>query len=448
MTYRHAAALLAASLALTLGAAAPARAQETAAVSSFDRVYAGDAATVPGLLGRSIQPTADGGYVVTGVRTTTTYDIVVLRLDARGAVRWQRAYTVAGIPSDGQRVVEVPGGFALVAVLGTPGEKSTLMAMGLDSAGTPLWQTRLNVQGFIGALPSTLEATADGGLFISATDYDSQLLGGGALWAVKLDAQGGVLWQKELGVLPGSAHATPDGGAIAAGYTLCLPDCLPVLVKLDAAGQVQWQRRYLSGGSAFAASARPLPDGSYLVAGAQAAAPGISNAWLMRVDATGMPLSQAAWASAACGSSGAYDAVPTAGGGTLAMVNTGCGTGVMRLDAGGAIAWQRSPDYAGSNLVLLGTDFQPTADGGYVATGSVGSLRLPPRLLALKADGQGAVSNCDHVAPGTLDLAPAPARSVTPDAVSVDAGSARLQPAGAVVNAAPAGLRAGNGCRL
>jgi hypothetical protein len=422
-------------------------AQDIQPAAAFSALYSVPAAS---FLGRSVVQTTDGGYIAVGVQTTTAYDVEVLKLSASGSVVWQNTYRVDGQFSDGYQARQTTNGSVVVAVVGPQAGPNVLLVLNLDSTGNLLWQATYPTGGTIGALPLSIEQTADGGYLLGATNYDNPGDIVAPLWGLKLDALGNIVWQKVFGFIAGSIHATADGGSILAGTSLCTPTCEPWIVKLDDAGNVAWQNKYFLGAAlGFAGSARQTSDGGYLVAGSYNPAANRSAAFLMKLDANGGVVWRRGYASATCSAGiGAYDAEPSAGGFYL-MLNSPCtGAMIARLDAKGVIRWQDSPNYALGSPVLLIDEFSPTRDGGYIATGSVGSLRLAPRFMALKADAQGGVKNCSRISMPTrsLTLVVPPAVTISPAAIET-ADTAVLR-GNVGVSAVASHLTQSDGCRL
>lgn len=416
-------------------------------VTSFEQVYSG----APGSpMGRASALTSDGGYAIVGPYSTTSIDLFVVKLDAHGAIQWQKVYQAAGTFSDGYRIVQRPGGGYFVA--GTTGEyagKQTLAVLSLDASGTLLWAASYPTDGEIGILPYTLDLLPDGGLLVGASNWDAPGTQLGLLWGLRLDAGGNVVWQKAYDTTPGTLHPTPDGGAIAAGYDCFASGCYGVTLKLDAGGTPQWQRRYATAGTnAFAQTARPLAGGGYLLGGSYGDA-GFNVALMMTLDDNGLPTGSQAWtAGPMCGGgTGLYEARPVSGG-TLALFALSCTSpAIAKLDAGGAIAWQLSTNLQRPFNVLT-LDVQPTLDGGVFATGSNANLVVTPRLLGLKLDRQGKVPLCPTLQLQSAGLQPGvpPAFSVDTAAVAVqDTHSARTPLAMTVVDAP---LASADGCRL
>src|SRR5262249_9932328 len=145
---------------------------------------------------------SDSGYIV--VAHTCEFgaggnDIWILKLDADGSIQWQKTY--GGAASEGS---------------------------------------------------STIQRTSDGG-YIVAGSTSSFGAGGDDAWLLKLDATGTVTWQKTYGG-PGDEsfsyiEQTNDGGYIASGYTTSfgLTGLDLWVLKLDASGNIIWQRSYDSG---------------------------------------------------------------------------------------------------------------------------------------------------------------------------------------------------------
>jgi hypothetical protein len=431
---------------MACGATAPAASMaQEAAPRSFDHLYSG--VGPQNFLGRSIQQTSDGGYVIAGVNVTTALNVQLIKLDASGAVTWQNVYKVSGQSSDGFLVQQTSTGYIVVAVLDAS-NPYVMVVINLDPNGGLLWQYSYPTGGSIGALPSTIEQTADGGYLLGATNYDIYDDVSPPLWALKLDAAGNIVWQNALHMLAGSIHSTSDGGFIAAGNSLCEPTCMPWIVKLDSSGAVTWQHQYELGSSAFAGSARQTSDGGYLVGGGYLVSTGDNNAWLMKLGAQGNVQWQHGYSLASCAEGfGAYDAQPTANGGYFMMMGSECSDGMIaKLDADGAVGWVDMPTFATGGLALLVDWFAPTSDGGYVSTGSVGSQALPPRLMALKADAQGGVRACSKISmtgPQLIEVTP-PAVEIAALLIEVEATA--TVPGIIAITAEPTQLTQSNGC--
>jgi len=130
----------------------------------------------------------------------------------------------------------------------------------------------------------SIQQTADGGCVVAGYAYSndgnvSGNQGGYDLWVVKLDASGNFVWQKCLGgtnwEYAQSLQQTADGGYVVAGWTYSNNGNVSDnhgesdywIVKLDASGNLVWQK--CLGGSSWdeAWSVQQTADGGYAVAG-------------------------------------------------------------------------------------------------------------------------------------------------------------------------------------
>jgi hypothetical protein len=176
---------------------------------------------------------------------------------------------------------------------------------------------------------------------------------GGKAALLKLDASGNIVWQKTYGGLGDRAsavQATADGGYVVAGSTTSFGagNSDAWVLKLDASGNILWQKTY--GGELYdtAYAVQATADGGYVVAGQ----------WDF---------------SGSCNSCGGKAAL-------------------LKLDAGGNVVWQKASGL--DHLISV----QPTADGGYVATGEQRNLYVfAPEGAVLKLDANGAIAGCDAV---------------------------------------------------
>ena len=127
----------------------------------------------------------------------------------------------------------------------------------LDSSGNITWQKSFG--GTLSDRAYCIQQTTDGGYIVAGLSYsnDGDVTGnhGDAdYWVVKLDATGNITWQKSLGGTNQdygySIQQTTGGGYIVAGYSNSNDgdvtgnnggvDCW--IVKLDTVGNITWQK--------------------------------------------------------------------------------------------------------------------------------------------------------------------------------------------------------------
>ncbi|MHA2635190.1 MAG: InlB B-repeat-containing protein [bacterium JZ-2024 1] len=138
-----------------------------------------------------------------------------------------------------------------------------------------------------------IQQTSDGGYIVAGDTYS---FGAGSrdIWVLKLDANGNVLWQKTYGGAnwdgADSIQQTSDGGYIVAGSTYSFGAGYRDIwvLKLDANGNVLWQKTYGGGNWDRAYSIQQTSDGGYIVAGdTYSFGAGSSDIWVLKLDANG-----------------------------------------------------------------------------------------------------------------------------------------------------------------
>ena len=131
----------------------------------------------------------------------------------------------------------------------------------------------------------SIQQTADGGYIVAGDSYsnDGDVTGnhgGNDYWIVKLDASANITWQRALGGSNSdgalSIQQTTDGGYIVAGYSESNDGDVtgnhggPTdywVVKLDASGNITWQKSLGGSNNEGAFSIQQTSDGGYIVAG-------------------------------------------------------------------------------------------------------------------------------------------------------------------------------------
>jgi hypothetical protein len=337
-----------------------------------------------------VQATSDGGSVALS-ETETSAGLGVdwlVKLSAAGVPQWQEQVGCAspqGAPGDYADGVSVQqtadGGYVVAGQTIDCGSgsscpplsgRSCALVEKLDSAGRFTW-ARVYPAGFAGSALDQIRQTADGG-YIAAGSFTDSSQDTGAL-LLKLDSAGNVQWQKDLGPAGSTTQAyfntvqqTSGGGYVAAGayYTPASgPAPTQVLVaRFGADGSLAWQHGFatLGGGGAptsvaDASSIIQTPDGGYAVAGR----------WFDQ---------------AVNGGNGAQGAL------------------LVKLDASGTLQWQQA--YSGgcyvnsygtcTNIGAVSYSLHQASDGGYVLAGDgdlelAGSGYLVPWLAKTDASG-------------------------------------------------------------
>jgi hypothetical protein len=281
----------------------------------WNKVYGGDGADRL----MALEQTADGGYLLGGYSNSGesgnksdpsrgNNDYWVVKIKANGKVQWDQ--TVGGNGSDFlEDVIQTSdGGYLLggTSYSGSSGDKtepsrgqSDFWIVKLSASGQPQWDKTLGGSSYDGL--SAILQTSDGGY----------LLGGGStspisgdktspqkvfcdeecyfnFWAVKVSATGTLEWDKTYGATGGETGQsildmvpTQDGGYLLVGnsdsdanYDKSEPNKSTYsdyfdfwAVKINATGDIQWDRTLGGDGSESAVAVVATPDGGFLLGG-------------------------------------------------------------------------------------------------------------------------------------------------------------------------------------
>ncbi len=256
----------------------------------------------------TIRPTRDGGYILSGSignpEQDYRSDILILKLDRRGKIVWQKRYGTAGSDSVGNVEPTKDGGYIVCGTViehvteqsGEEYDVGALLLMKLDRRGKIQWQktyTHIRDDGEIEDAEGRLvRPTRDGG-YIVAGGFGWN----GRAWILKFGSGGALLWQKEYNNLYDNAWALEirelaNGGFLFAG-TIAVEGVSGDdywLVRLDKNGGVRWQKRYDLPGAmnSMAIALRQSRDGGYLLLGVNDNGGGkVYHSWLFNVDRTG-----------------------------------------------------------------------------------------------------------------------------------------------------------------
>jgi hypothetical protein len=306
-------------------------------VIQWEKSYGGTGPDDP----RSIQQTADGGYIIAGSSNSTDgdvtgnhgwYDEWVVKLDEVGNIQWEKCYGSSNGEDDAACLRQTKDGGYIVAgasngnggdVTGNHngnGLYNDVWLLKLDNMGSIEWEKCYG--GKYNDAANSIEQTKDGGYIVvgysSSNDGDVSGHHGDTTtddyWIIKLDRLGAIQWEKSLG---GSGEdqawavqQTRDNGYVVAGYSKSNNDDVVGhhgdtlsndywIVKLDSLGKLEWNKSLGGSGDDEAYSIHETSDG-YVVAGWSASEDGdvkdhfndnpdsvSTDYWLVKLDSVG-----------------------------------------------------------------------------------------------------------------------------------------------------------------
>lgn len=387
--------------------------QNTIGGSSFDYLY-------------SVVQASDGGYLLGGYSKSDVSgdksdpkvgltDYWVVKLDAIGEIEWQK--TIGGNNIDElKRVIQTAdGGYLLggYSESGATGDK-TEAALGsidywvvkIDAVGEIEWQNTIGGSS-IDELRALIQTT-DGGYLIGgysdsgvSGDKTETVSGISDFWVLKLDAVGEIEWQNTIGGNGidrlNDLLQTSDGGYLLGGFSesgISGDKTEPSqgmsdywVVKLDASGDITWQKTIGGSSTDELVSLIQTNDGGYLLGGysnsglsGDKSEPGLGSYdyWVVKLDTAGM----ITWQKTIGGSSDdrLYSLIQTTDGGYLTgglsfsaisgnKTEPGFGSAdywIVGLDSAGTITWQKALGGTGTDYLY---SLIRTLDDGYLAGG-------------------------------------------------------------------------------
>ncbi|PKA82564.1 putative secreted protein (Por secretion system target) [Ulvibacter sp. MAR_2010_11] len=288
----------------------------------------------------SLEQTADGGYIVgsgsdsniSGDKTENSrggLDYWLLKLNASGAIVWQKTYGGAQPEFDTYIVETADGGYFVGGYSDSDvsGEKTDptngqrdYWALKLDSTGAIVWQN--GIGGNLVDRPQAAFQTIDGGYIIggfsnsaASGDKSENSQGGNDYWVVKLDATGAIEWENTIGGNDSDVFRDmiqiADGSYLLGGYSKSNAsgdktensqgDYDYWILKLDTGGNIVWQNTIGGSGIDYPRDIKQLSDGTIMIAGwsnsnvsgdKTEASNGGYDYWLVKLNSGGTLISQ------------------------------------------------------------------------------------------------------------------------------------------------------------
>lgn len=348
-------------------------------------------------VGMSVQQTSDGGYVILG--STDSFgagsnDFLLIRLNASGMIQWQKTYGGAGDDQAYSLEQTSDGGYIVAGQTNSFGTGNyDFWILKLDSSGNVQWAKTYGGSGNESA--ADIKQTSDLGYIVDG--YEDSFFAPDA-WIIKLDASGNIQWQKAFGDsnndLVSQVQQTADGGYIAAAYFWFGGTNGNLwIIKLDAGGNIQWDKVYYGAAFDYPLKIYQRTDNSYIIlAFTYSFGAGAEDIWVLNLDSSGNILWQKTYGGS--GSDYALDLQLTIDGGFIMAGYTnsfGAGSNdiwVIKADSGGNIQWQKTYGSTGDDIAY---DVIQTSNGGYAVLGSTksfGAASFDIWLLILDTNGE------------------------------------------------------------
>ena len=336
----------------------------------------------------SIQQTTDGGYIVAGWTTyyATREDVYILKLDAKGKLEWQK--TFGGEGSDEAKSIQqtTDGGYIVAGY-----SSGDVYILKLDAKGKLEWQKTFGGEDSDEA--KSIQQTTDGGYIVAGYK-------GRDVYILKLNSKGQLEWQKTFGGKnddgANSIQQSKDGGYIVTGWTSSFGSGQKdvYILKLNAKGELEWQKTFGGKNDDEANSIQQTADGGYIVAGwTESFGFGGKDVYILKLDAKG----QVEWQKTF---DGWYDDVAKSiqqtkdGGYIVAGWTSSFGSGghdvyILKLNSKGEVEWQKTFGEEGDDEA---NSIQQTKDGGYIVAGWTESFGFGGKdVYILKLDAKGEV---------------------------------------------------------
>jgi uncharacterized Fe-S cluster protein YjdI len=343
----------------------------------------------------SIQQASDGGFIIAGETSSFGFntDVWILKLDVNGGIAWQKTYGGVGVDIAHSMQQTSDGGFIVAGETSSFGADTDLWILKLDAQGNIAWQ---KIYGGSGVdIAHSVQQTSDGGFIVAG---ETSSFGADTdVWILKMDANGDIAWEKRYGGsgedIAHSIRQTSDGGYIVAGESNSFGggDKDVWVLRIASTGAIQWQKTYGTNTSEdFAYSVQQTSDASFIVAGEMIS--GRPDIWVLKLDANGIIEWQKTYGGA--NDDAAKSIQQTSDGGyilagiTSSFAHFFGDMWLLRLDASGTIQWEKT---YGGNVSNSANSIRQIHDGGYIVAGTTTSFGGNANYWVLKLDGAGNV---------------------------------------------------------
>jgi len=254
--------------------------------------------TIGGLKGEvcgSMCQASDGGYVLAGYTQSWgagSEDVYLVKTDHVGAVEWERTFGGPGSDWGNSVLRTADGGYIVVgATQSFGGGLEDFYVIKTDSEGQLMWSRTFG--GSSNDHGRSVVQTDDGGYIL--TGYTRSYGAGRAdVYLVKIDAGGDLEWDRTYGGPENDdgywVQQTSDGGYVIAGHTRSMGEGAEdvLLIKTDGEGTPQFNRTYGGPMGDQGLSILEVSDGGYVITGyTMSFGAGHGDTYLVRTDPQG-----------------------------------------------------------------------------------------------------------------------------------------------------------------
>jgi hypothetical protein len=342
--------------------------------------------------GYLVRQTEDGGYIIAG--ETRSYgegkeDVYLIKTNHLGDTLWTK--TFGGPEYDiGRSVQQTEDGGYIIA-----GSTNSYGAGGCDvyliktnSGGYPVWTKTFGAAGSNGSdYGHSVQQTTDGGYIIAGETVSYSPNIWSDVYLIKVNSSGDTLWTRTYGGADQdvgySVQQTKDGGYIIAGYTKSFGEGADdvYLIKTDSLGDTLWTKTFAGHFGTTASdrgySVRQTTDGGYIIAGKTGPASSVYRFfYVIKTDSIGDTL----WTRESnIGHEWGYSVWQTIDeeyiiAGTIDIdIEALHGIYLIRMNPEGDTLWSKIISETSHSINYRGYSVQQTEDEGYIIAGYTNS---------------------------------------------------------------------------
>ena len=210
----------------------------------------------------SLEPTADGGYILGGTNLSFSNgyeDLWMVKTDAAGNLQWHHTYGESGFDFGAKARQTNDGGYVIAGYTERQDNGDTdIWVFKTDADGNEQWNHLYGE--FNPEYCYDIIQTSDGGYAMCGYTYFGGLM-------IKTDAAGNQQWQQLHNGTFTALQQTSDGGYALTGYRYIGSHYDFLLLKTDSVGNEHWSRTYGRSGMDHSYASRQTNDGGYILAG-------------------------------------------------------------------------------------------------------------------------------------------------------------------------------------